>query len=417
MKFSKFAKKLTDHSGISLLMEDLGNAMAGDENVLMLGGGNPAHLPEMQAFFQDRMQRIMESPGEFAHIIGNYDPPKGDQKFISALTRLINNEYGWDIGTENIALTAGSQAGFFMLFNMLAGEFEDGEHKQILLPMAPEYIGYAEVGIGDDLFIANKPTIETFEDQTFKYHLDPNELDINESIGAICVSRPSNPTGNVLTDAEIGILSKLAEENNIPLIIDNAYGMPFPNIIFTEANLIWNENTILCMSLSKLGLPGMRTGIVIANEKVIDAIGKFNGIINLALGSFGPALAYDLVDSGEIIRLSNTVIQPFYKRKAEQAMLLLKRELKGVDFYIHKTEGALFIWLWLPGLAISSEELYERLKKKGVLVVSGHYFFPGLKEDWQHKHECLRITYSMNDDVVSTGIKLIAEEVKAVQKN
>ena len=417
MKFSKFAKKLTDHSGISLLMEDLGNAMAGDENVLMLGGGNPAHLPEMQAFFQDRMQRIMESPGEFAHIIGNYDPPKGDQKFISALTRLINNEYGWDIGTENIALTAGSQAGFFMLFNMLAGEFEDGEHKQILLPMAPEYIGYAEVGIGDDLFIANKPTIETFEDQTFKYHLDPNELDINESIGAICVSRPSNPTGNVLTDAEIGILSKLAEENNIPLIIDNAYGMPFPNIIFTEANLIWNENTILCMSLSKLGLPGMRTGIVIANEKVIDAIGKFNGIINLALGSFGPALAYDLVDSGEIIRLSNTVIQPFYKRKAEQAMLLLKRELKGVDFYIHKTEGALFIWLWLPGLAISSEELYERLKKKGVLVVSGHYFFPGLKEDWQHKHECLRITYSMNDDVVSAGIKLIAEEVKAVQKN
>jgi valine--pyruvate aminotransferase len=417
MKFSKFAKKLTDHSGISLLMEDLGNAMSGDENVLMLGGGNPAHLPEMQAFFQDRMQRIMESPGEFAHIIGNYDPPKGDQKFISALTRLINNEYGWDIGTENIALTAGSQAGFFMLFNMLAGEFEDGEHKQILLPMAPEYIGYAEVGIGDDLFIANKPTIETFEDQTFKYHLDPNELDINESIGAICVSRPSNPTGNVLTDAEIGILSKLAEENNIPLIIDNAYGMPFPNIIFTEANLIWNENTILCMSLSKLGLPGMRTGIVIANEKVIDAIGKFNGIINLALGSFGPALAYDLVDSGEIIRLSNTVIQPFYKRKAEQAMLLLKRELKGVDFYIHKTEGALFIWLWLPGLAISSEELYERLKKKGVLVVSGHYFFPGLKEDWQHKHECLRITYSMNDDVVSTGIKLIAEEVKAVQKN
>ena len=414
MKFSKFAKKLTDHSGISLLMEDLGNAMAGDEPVLMLGGGNPAHLPEMQAFFQDRMQRIMESPGEFAHIIGNYDPPKGDQKFISALTRLINNEYGWDIGTENIALTAGSQAGFFMLFNMLAGQFEDGEHKQILLPMAPEYIGYAEVGIGDDLFIANKPTIETFEDQTFKYHLDPNELDINESIGAICVSRPSNPTGNVLTDAEIGILSKLAEENNIPLIIDNAYGMPFPNIIFTEANLIWNENTILCMSLSKLGLPGMRTGIVIANEKVIDAIGKFNGIINLALGSFGPALAYDLVDSGEIIRLSNTVIQPFYKRKAEQAMLLLKRELKGVDFYIHKTEGALFMWLWLPGLAISSEELYERLKKKGVLVVSGHYFFPGLKEDWQHKHECLRITYSMNDDVVSTGIKLIAEEVKAV---
>ena len=71
----------------------------------------------------------------------------------------------------------------------------------------------------------------------------------------------------------------------------------------------------------------------------------------------------------------------------------------------------------MPGLAISSEELYERLKRRGVLVLSGHYFFPGLTEDWQHKHECLRITYSMNDDVVSEGIKLIAEEVKATLKS
>jgi valine--pyruvate aminotransferase len=393
-------------------MEDLGDAMAGDQDVLMLGGGNPAHIPEVLAFFQDRMQRIIEKPAEFARIIGNYDPPKGDKQFIVALSDLFRREYGWDVGPENIALTAGSQAGFFMLFNMLAGEFENGERKHILLPMAPEYIGYAEQGLTDDLFIAKKPEIETFDDHTFKYHLALDDLVIDKTIGAICVTRPSNPTGNVLTDEEVERLSELADENNIPLIIDNAYGMPFPNIVFTEANLYWNENTILCMSLSKLGLPGMRTGIVIANEEIIDAIGKFNGIINLALGSFGPALALDMVTSGEIINLSNTVIKPYYQRKAERAMSLLKQELKGVEFYIHKAEGALFLWLWLPGLTIGSEELYERLKQRGVLVLSGHYFFPGLKEDWQHKHECLRITYSMNDEVVSAGIKIIAEEVK-----
>jgi valine--pyruvate aminotransferase len=413
MEFSKFAKKFTDHSGIGQLMEDLGNAMAGDQEVLMLGGGNPAHIPEMLAFFQDRMQRIVESPAEFAHIIGNYDPPVGDKQFITALAELIRGEYSWDIGPENIALTAGSQAGFFMLFNMLAGEFENGQHKQILLPMAPEYIGYAEVGLTEDLFVARKPEIETFDDHTFKYHLALDDLLIDETIGAICVSRPSNPTGNVLTDDEINSLSELAQKNNVPLIIDNAYGMPFPNIIFTEAGLIWNENIILCMSLSKLGLPGMRTGIVIANEEIVDAIAKFNGIINLALGSFGPALALDLVKSGEIIRLSNMIIKPYYQRKAERAMALLKQELQGVEFYIHKAEGALFLWLWLPGLVIDSEELYERLKQKGVLVLSGHYFFPGLQEDWRHKHECLRITYSMSDEVVSAGIKIIAEEVKA----
>ena len=75
MQFSKFAKKFTDHSGISQLVEDLGDAMLGEQDVLMLGGGNPAHIPEMLAFFQDRMQRIVESPAEFAHIVGNYGPP------------------------------------------------------------------------------------------------------------------------------------------------------------------------------------------------------------------------------------------------------------------------------------------------------------------------------------------------------
>ena len=354
MKFSEFAKKFTDHSGISQLMDDLGNAMVGDQDVLMLGGGNPAHIPEVLAFFQDRMQRIIASPAEFAHIIGDYDPPKGDKQFISALAELMRKEYAWDIGPENIALTAGSQAGFFMLFNMLAGEFENGERKQILLPMAPEYIGYAEVGLMEDLFVANKPEIETFDDNTFKYHLALDNLVIDKSIGAICVSRPSNPTGNVLTDNEVERLTELAQQNNIPLIMDNAYGMPFPNIIFTEASLNWNQNTILCMSLSKLGLPGMRTGIVIANEEIIDAISKFNGIVNLALASFGPALALDLVKSGEIIRLSNTVIKPFYQQKAERAMGLLKQELQGLEFYIHKAEGSLFLWLWLPGLSIGS---------------------------------------------------------------
>ncbi|WP_164088299.1 aminotransferase class I/II-fold pyridoxal phosphate-dependent enzyme, partial [Stenotrophomonas maltophilia] len=69
--------------------------------------------------------------------------------------------------------------------------------------------------------------------------------------------------------------------HDIPLIIDNAYGVPFPGIIFSQATPHWNDNTILCMSLSKLGLPGARCGIIIANEELITAITNVNGIISL----------------------------------------------------------------------------------------------------------------------------------------
>ena len=415
MKFSKFAHRFTEESGIVQLMDDLGNAMATDEKLYMLGGGNPAHIPEVQAFFIDRLQRIAANPGEFAHMIGNYDPPRGEGQFIQAIADLLNEQYGWNINEENIALTAGSQSAFFLLFNMLGGDFDDGSKKKILLPMAPEYIGYSEVGLVDGLFVANRPAIETHDDHTFKYHVDFSTLNIDENIGAICTSRPTNPTGNVLTDEEINHLAELARKNGIPLIIDNAYGIPFPSIIFTEANLIWTEQTILCMSLSKLGLPGARTGIVIANKDIADAITKMNAVLNLSLSSLGPSLAVDLIQSGEVLRLSNNIIKPYYENKSLRAIDICKKEFDGIDYYIHNAEGALFLWLWFPNLPITSQELYERLKQRGVIIVPGHHFFPGLDEDWQHKHECIRITYAMQDDIVHEGIKIIAEELKLVQ--
>ncbi len=414
MNLSKFDRKFTARSGILLLMDDLGHAMAGTggERMLMLGGGNPAHIPAVQAHFRQRMARMLENGDEFERVVGNYDPPQGQKRFIEALAALLRNEYGWQVGPENIALTHGSQSAFFFLFNMFAGIFEDGTHKKILLPLTPEYIGYVDVGLADDFFVASKPELEYLDEHTFKYHVNFEALVVTDEVGAICVSRPTNPTGNVLTETEISKLADLARQHDLPLIIDNAYGTPFPHIIFTEVAPVWNEQTILCMSLSKLGLPGTRTGIVIANEAVIGAISAFNAISSLAPSGVGAALVLDLLRSGEIIRLSREVIKPYYQQKAQQAVAQLRAELAGVDFYVHKPEGALFLWLWFNGLPITSHDLYERLKRRGVLVVPGHYFFPGLREEWRHKQECIRVTYSQDEAVVQAGIKIIAEEVR-----
>ena len=65
---------------------------------------------------------------------------------------------------------------------------------------------------------------------------------------------------------------------------------------------------------------------------------------------------------------------------------------------------ALFLWLWFPGLPITSRELYERLKKRGVLIISGHYFFFGHDDEtWRHRHECLRMTFTMDERTVRRG--------------
>lgn len=413
MNISKFGERFTAGSGILQLMDDLGSALANkDRDILMLGGGNPSHIPQVQEYLRQRLYQILANEGEFERMIGNYDTPQGEKNFIEALVRLLNKEFSWGLGPENIVLTNGSQSSFFFLFNMFAGEFSNGESKQIMLPLAPEYIGYADLGLCDNFFKANEPDIEYLENGTFKYRVDFNNLNVSEKIGAICASRPTNPTGNVLTDDEVDKLSKLAKGNDIPLILDNAYGTPFPNIIYSNVTPVWNEHIILTMSLSKLGLPATRTGIVIAKKEVIDAVSAMNAIFSLAPGSIGAVMALEMVRDGSIIDLSKNVVKNYYKAKADRALNKLVDGVSDLGCLVHKPEGALFLWLWMKELPITNQELYERLKARDVLVVPGHYFFPGIKEDLKHKHECIRITYAQDDAIVDKGLDIIVEEVK-----
>jgi valine--pyruvate aminotransferase len=394
-------------------MEDLGRAMAGNSEMLMLGGGNPAHIPEVQKLFRRGMDRIMGTPGEFERFVGNYDSPQGNTRFIESLAGLLRREYGWDVGPRNIALTNGSQTAFFVLFNMFAGPDNRGRRRKILFPLAPEYVGYADLGIEADSFVSRRPLIRELEAPFFKYHIDFDALKLDDEIGALCLSRPTNPTGNVLDDAEVARLARMAADAGVPFILDAAYGGPFPEIIFSDAKPYFDSNTIFCLSLSKLGLPAARTGIVVANEEVIRFLSGMNAVMGLAPSGVGAGLVQDLIDSGEILSLSREVIRPWYRERAERAVELLRKNLDGVDYRIHKPEGALFLWLWFPGLRVGCRDLYERLKRRGVLVVPGSFFFPGLEDDpWPHKDECIRVTYSQDEEVVRRGIEIIGDELR-----
>ncbi|MFZ0486788.1 MAG: valine--pyruvate transaminase, partial [Arenicellales bacterium] len=372
---------------------------------------NPARIPAVEAHFRRSMQRMLDNGDQFERMIGVYDGPQGNAELIEALADLFRGEFGWNTGRENILVTNGSQSAFFALFNMFAGRRSDGSHGKILLPITPEYIGYADTGIQDPIFDSHRPTIDTLEDGFFKYRVNFDDIRVDDSIGAICMSRPTNPTGNVLTDDEVAKLAGLAAGHDVPLIVDDAYGAPFPNIIFSSATPMWDDNTILCLSLSKLGLPGVRTGIIVANREIVRALSSMAAIMSLAPGSFGPGLVADLVKSREIISLSNEVIRPYYQQRVQQAIQWIQDAMQGYPCYIHKPEGAIFLWLWFPELPITSQELYQRLKDRGVLVIAGQHFFPGIEADWRHRYECIRVTYSQNPADVEAGLGIIAEEV------
>jgi valine--pyruvate aminotransferase len=91
--------------------------------------------------------------------LANYDPPQGGPAFLEAMCACLRAEFGWNLTPANLAITNGSQNSFFFLFNMLAGR-QQGRMRRILLPLCPEYIGYADQGLAPDFFRAQRPRLE-----------------------------------------------------------------------------------------------------------------------------------------------------------------------------------------------------------------------------------------------------------------
>ena len=410
MNFSDFGRHFAGYSGITHLMDDLNEGLQQDD-VVMMGGGNPAAIPEIIQVFNQALENLQAS-GELVKALINYDGPQGKNLFIDSLAEFFQQQYNWPITRKNVALTHGSQSAFFILFNSFAGKSR-GKQQQILIPLVPEYIGYCDLGIEDNLITSQDARIERLDSGYFKYQLDFDNLEVDRSTGLICVSRPTNPSGNVLTDSECLQLDEIARKNSVPLLIDNAYGTPFPNIIFNQVNPFWNDNTIVCMSLSKLGLPGARTGIVVANEEVIQQFTNMTAISSLAPGGIGPIIANYLIRENKLLPLCNEIILPFYQKRSQLAVRLLREAIDDKRVNIHKPEGSLFLWLWFENLPITTSELYRRLKQKGLLVVPGKYFFPGQIEASKHAESCIRMNYVQSEEELQRGVEILANELRA----
>ena len=130
MNYSVFGEKFTRNTGISQLMDDLGQANhSGDPDMIMLGGGNPALIPEAHDIFVDELQKLIAS-SDVDQMLGLYDSPQGNGAFIKVLVKRLNEHFDWSLSESNIAITNGSQSSFFYLFNLFAGRHARWQSKE-----------------------------------------------------------------------------------------------------------------------------------------------------------------------------------------------------------------------------------------------------------------------------------------------
>jgi len=411
---SHFGTQMSQLTGVRAIMKDIIETLrqAGEREFINLSAGNPVIIPEVENLWRDCTRELLES-SEYGEVVCRYGSSQGYEPFIEAIVNDFNHRYGLNLTDRNILITPGSQSLYFYAANAFGGYTDDGTLKEIVLPLSPEYTGYGGVSLFKEALIAYQPTLD-LDEQThrFKYRPDFNQLQINEKTGCVILSRPCNPTGNVISEQELTKISELAAPYNVPVIVDAAYAPPYPALNFTDMKPQFGGNLLHCLSLSKAGLPGERIGVAIGDPELIQVLESFQTNLCIHSPRYGQAIAARAIASGQLGDICETVIRPHYQDKFAVLEQTLDQAMpKEIPWFLHRGEGAIFSWLWLQDLPISDWDLYQELKKQDVIIVPGSSFFPGLQKSWQHKQQCIRISLTATNEEIATAMRRLASVI------
>jgi valine--pyruvate aminotransferase len=413
---TQLGNQMTRLTGVRAIMKDIAATLrsGAEQDFINLSAGNPLILPEVEQLWRSCTADLLAS-AEYGEVVCRYGASQGYQPLIDAVVRDFNERYGLQLTDRNVLITPGSQSLYFYATNAFGGYTEDGTLKKVVLPLSPDYTGYGGVTLTPESLLAYKPSLDIdTAGHRFKYRPDFSQLTIAEDTGCVLFSRPCNPTGNVLTDEEVQKIVALAAPYHVPVLIDSAYAPPFPALNFTEMTPLFDENILHCMSLSKAGLPGERIGIAIGNEQLIQVLECFQTNMCIHSPRYGQAIAARAINSGALADIAAHVIRPFYQKKVAIVETALDQAMPAVPWFLHRGEGAIFTWLWLQDLPITDWEFYQELKQVGVIVVPGSSFFPGLREEWEHTRQCVRISLTGSDQELEIAMQRLAVVVERV---
>ena len=277
------------------IMNDIQKTLAEWEwNIINMSAGNPLILPELEKFWKKETQELLNSEW-FSDVIWRYGSTKGYEEFLTTMADFSNTHYKreekkWT--QDNILVTTWSQSFYFFALNVFAWEMPDWTKKKVLLPQSPEYTGYGSMWLSEDMFLWIEPEyVLDKENKSYHYTVDVEKFPKNkDEVWVILLSRPCNPTGNVISVEELNKIYEYVEWTDIPVLLDSAYAPPIPNLAYWDFETSIHPNTIICLSFSKAGLPGERVWVAVWNTKFLQPVEAFESNACIMSSRFGQAL-------------------------------------------------------------------------------------------------------------------------------
>ena len=205
-------------------------------------------------------------------------------------------------------------------------------------------------------------------------------LDLERVLAAVVLHRPAlvfiaypnNPTGNLF---DAGLIARLIEAAPGLVVLDEAY-YAFAGKSFM-ARLSQHSNLLVMRTLSKLGLAGIRLGVLVGGGAWLAQLDKIRLPYNV--NTLTQIVACEMLQHGEVLTEQAAAI------KLERGRLL--RELQRVPGVTAYASDANFILFRTS----HAERVFDGLKQRGVLIKSLHGSHRLLEN-------CLRATVGTPDE-------------------
>ena len=321
--------------------------------------------------------------------ITHYTPTLGLPALREAIAEFYKNEYQVSVESEQIIITPGSALALQLVLTLMVS---DADQVAIADPAYPSTHNLVNLLGGSVL------QIPVSEDSSWQLNIELLKQHWNESINAVLIASPSNPTGTILEDQELQKISSFCADKGVFLLVDEIYhGLVYSQVPRTAVGI--NENTFVINSFSKFyGMTGWRVGWIVAPKNYLSELNKLAQHTFLAAPtpSQYAALAAFQTNTQEILIERR---EEFRKRRD-----YLINALESIGFGIRvKPAGAFYIY---ADSSAFSDNSYEFTCK--ILSEKHVAFTPGIDFGVAGANQHVRFAYTTNLENLKIGIERLA---------
>lgn len=361
------------------------------DNVIMLSIGDPDF---------DTPPAIVDSA--VAGLRGgktHYTDVTGEPKLRAAIARRHAAMTGLDTAPEQVAVFSGAQNALFSAALCLLDEGDE-----VIAP-EPMYVTY-EAFIG----ASGARLVRVPSPREHGFHFDPAAIQgaVNGNTRAILLNTPNNPTGAVLTRAELEAVAKICVDRDLWLISDEVYAtLTFEADHISPCSLPgMAERTVTVNSLSKShAMTGWRVGWTVSPRELV------GHLENLALCMLygGPGFVHDGAITALTRDLPEVSAMKTETRARRDLVCDMLANLPGLECL--RPDAGMFVMVDIRTSGLSTFDYASRLlDEQAVSVLPADAFGPSAQGH-------LRLGLCTDQATLRTACERIASFALALQNN